>query len=80
MYYYFLLPITGIHFFPDKTIFFILKFRTGLKFEVTPSLCPVHTPRNPSLAFSFTVDKNSFKKLFRILKFKGCTSLKILRG
>jgi hypothetical protein len=58
-----------VHFFPDKAIFFIIVFWAGLKFEVTASLGPVDASRNPSLTFSLAVNKNSLKKLFRILKF-----------
>ena len=59
-----------IDFLPDETVRFVLKFRTSLKLEVTAGLRPVDTARDPSLPFSFSVDKNSLKKLFRILKVK----------
>ncbi len=59
-----------IHFLPDETVFFILKFWASLKCEVTPGLGPVDASRNPSLILSIAMDKNSLKKLFRILKWK----------
>jgi hypothetical protein len=70
-----LLPMAWINFFPDETIFFVLKFWASLKFEVTPSLGPVDASRNPKLAFSFAMNKNTLKELFRILKKKHASFL-----
>jgi hypothetical protein len=63
-----MLPVTWIHFFPEEAVFFIVMFWASLKFEMTSGLGPIDASRNPSLTFSFAVNKNSLKKLFRILK------------
>jgi hypothetical protein len=62
-----MLPVTWIHFFPEKTFFFVIVFWASLKLEVTSSLGPVDASGNPSLTFSPAVNKNTLKEFFWVL-------------